>query len=206
MKIDLYALKPASLRLVRPLENACVRFGIGADALSVLSVVVAIVAAGAIVLSPSVPILLLVVPIAAAARLSCNLLDGAVARRTGTQSARGELVNEVTDRLADTAFLAAPIAAAGVSAPLVLAAVVAALIASYVGIATRAAGGPRLYLGILSKPGRMVLVSAGAIAAYLGDDATAWNVALALVAVGAAVTAAHRTMTALRILPGPPER
>ena len=49
---------------------------------------------------------LIVVPVAASLRLVLNLLDGALARRTGRIHARGELFNEVGDRLADVLMLA----------------------------------------------------------------------------------------------------
>jgi CDP-diacylglycerol--glycerol-3-phosphate 3-phosphatidyltransferase len=204
VKIDLYALKPASLRLVRPLEDTCIRAGVSADALTGLAVVVSVAGGVAIALSPALPWLLLFVPLAAAARLVCNLLDGGVARRTGTSSPRGELFNEIGDRVSDVAFLVAPLAVDGVPAGLVVAAVVAALLSSVVGIAARAAGGPRLYGGILSKPGRMAVVAIAAVVALVGGDpAGTWSVALTVLAAGAGLTVLMRFREALRVLPGP---
>jgi CDP-diacylglycerol--glycerol-3-phosphate 3-phosphatidyltransferase len=203
VKIDLYALKPASLRLVRPLEDACIRFGVSADALTLLAVAVSVAGGAAIALSPALPALLLVVPVAAAARLIANLLDGGVARRTGTSSARGELLNEVGDRVSDVAFLVAPLSVDGVPPVLVVAAVVTALLASFVGVTARAAGGPRLYGGILSKPGRMAVVAVAACVALAGDPAATWTAALAILALGAGLTVLARLRTALRVLPGP---
>jgi CDP-diacylglycerol--glycerol-3-phosphate 3-phosphatidyltransferase len=204
VKIDLYALKPASLRLVRPLEDACVRAGVSADSLTLLAIVVSLAAGVAIALSPTVPWLLLLVPLAATARLVCNLLDGGVARRTGTSSPRGELLNEVGDRVSDVAFLVAPLAVEGVLTVVVVAALVAALLSSLVGIAARAAGGPRLYGGILSKPGRMAVVAIAAVVILVGaDPAGTWTLALAVLAIGAGLTFAMRLREAFRVLPGP---
>ena len=50
--------------------------------------------------------------------------------------------------------------------------VMAALLASFTSVATKAAGGTRTYRGILSKPGRMALLTVFSIAVLLiGPDA-----------------------------------
>jgi len=204
MRVNLYATKPAALRLVKPLEDWCVRRGISPNMLSAFALAAALAGAGAIVASPWVPGFLWLVPVAVTVRLVCNLLDGSVARRTGFASPRGELVNEVGDRIADAVLIVAPATVPGVFPALVLGAVVAALLASYVGIAAKAAGGARLYGGILSKPGRMTVLALAAVAATVAPAATVWNAAEATIAVGSAITAVDRTWTAFRVLAGPP--
>lgn len=72
----------------------------------------------------------------------------------------GEVKNEVADRLSDIAwftglsFVFEPI--------LVMAALVIVLLNSYIGTVTKAAGGPRLYVGFMGKADRMGLLSIAA--------------------------------------------
>ena len=197
--MNLYRLKPASLRLVQPLIELCVRRRIRPDTLTLLAVAIAALGAMAIGASPLVPGLLLLVPVAAAVRLVLNLLDGAVARRTAAGHPRGEFYNEVGDRVADVLLLGAPALLPGVEGRVVLLGVLLSVLASYVGITVRAAGGPRLYHGILAKPGRMILLAVAApLALVLGPGA--WNAYAVVLVVGAALTLVARSRTAVRDL------
>jgi phosphatidylglycerophosphate synthase len=148
----------------------------------------------------SAPGVLLAVPILAGTRLLLNLLDGALARRTGRMHPRGELLNEFGDRLADVAFLAPVATLPGASAEIVLLGVLGGVLASYVGITARAAGGDRIYRGVLSKPGRMLLVSACSLG-YLVVGSAAWTAFGPILLVGTSLTVAERLAIAARRLP-----
>lgn len=203
MSLNLYRLKPASLRAVEPLIAFCVRHGVTPDTLTLLAVPVSALGAASIGASAAVPGLLLFVPVIAAARLVLNLLDGAVARRTDASHPRGELYNELGDRVGDVLLLGAPALLPGVEGRAVLLGVVLALLASYVGITARAAGGTRLYHGILAKPGRMVLLAVAAPASLLAGAANGpvvWNGYAVILVVGAGLTFGVRWRTALRDL------
>jgi phosphatidylglycerophosphate synthase len=169
------------------------------DAVTLAAVPVAVLGGAALLISPSMPVALLLVPFLATARLVLNLLDGALARRSGRSHPRGELFNELCDRLSDIAFLAPVAVLPGADPVIVLLGVIAALLASYVGITTRAAGGQRLYRGILSKPGRMVLLSGAAIAAFAAGP-VAWTWFGPLLLLGALLTLAERLVVAFRQL------
>jgi phosphatidylglycerophosphate synthase len=157
-------------------------------------------ASAAILVSPGVPVALLLVPLAVALRLTCNLLDGALARRTGRVHPRGELYNELADRTADVLMLAPVALVPGSIGPTVWLGVVLALLASFSSVATKAAGGQRTYRGILSKPGRMALLTVFAIAVLLlGSDA--WAPFGPLLVVGGALTLAERVRVGVRELP-----
>ena len=197
--MNLYRLKPASLRAIEPLVEFCLRRGIRPDTLTLLAIPVALGGAVAIGASPFVPGLLLLVPVAAALRLVLNLLDGAVARRTGASHPRGEFYNEIGDRVGDVLLLGTPALLPGVDGRAVLVGVLLAVLASYVGITVRAAGGPRLYHGILAKPGRMVLLAVAApLSLAAGPDA--WNGYAVVLIVGAGLTLLARGRTAIRTL------
>lgn len=199
VRLDLYAGKSAIVARLDPVVAALAERGVAPDTVTIAAVPVAALGGAALLLSPSAPALLLLVPILAAIRLILNLLDGALARRSGRSHPRGELLNELGDRLADIAFLAPVAVLPGASPVIVLAGVIGALLASYVGITTRAAGGQRIYRGILSKPGRMVLVSVAAVAAF-AIGPVAWMWFGPLLVLGAGLTLLERLVVAFRQL------
>jgi CDP-diacylglycerol--glycerol-3-phosphate 3-phosphatidyltransferase len=198
--VDLYATKGAINARLIPVVDRLAAAGVSPDALTLAAVPVAVTGGLALLGSRAAHPLLALVPLLVVARLVLNLLDGSMARRTGRIHPRGELYNEVGDRLADVAFLAPVAWLPGADAAMVLGGVAAALLASYIGIASKAAGGKRLYRGILSKPGRMVLLVVCSLWALVaGPGATApWAVFGPVLLVGAALTALERAVVAVR--------
>jgi CDP-diacylglycerol--glycerol-3-phosphate 3-phosphatidyltransferase len=198
--VNLYATKGSINGRLLPLVDRLLAAGISPDAITLTAIPVALLAAVALLASPAQPVALLAVPILATARLVLNLLDGNMARRSGRIHPRGELFNEVGDRVADVAFLAPVAFLPGASSSIVLLGVVAALLASYVGITTRAAGGPRIYRGVLSKPGRMTLLVACSVWALVAGPTTPWAVFGVLLLAGGLLTLAERLSVAIRTL------
>lgn len=175
------------------------RRGVSPDAVTLAAIPVGLTASACLLLSVTLPGLLLLVPVLVGLRLLLNLLDGAVARRTGRMHPRGELFNELGDRLTDIAFLAPVAFLPGADQGLVLLGVIGAVFASYAGLAPRAAGGERIYRGILSKPGRMALLGVNSIAVLLvGPDA--WSAFGPLLLLGTVLTALERIVAAVRRL------
>jgi CDP-diacylglycerol---glycerol-3-phosphate 3-phosphatidyltransferase len=197
--MDLYRSKSAIVRGLEPLVDRLARAGVSPDAVTLAAVPVGVVAGGCLLLSPTVPPILLAIPVLAAVRLVLNLLDGALARRAGRIHPRGELYNELGDRLADIAFLAPVAFLPGANQASVLLGVVGAVFASVAGLAPRAAGGERLYRGILSKPGRMVLLSIFAVAVLVVGPG-AWGPFGPLLLVGTVLTAVERIVVGVRRL------
>lgn len=199
MFVDLYRSKSAVSRRLEPVVDLLVRRRVSPDTLTLAAVPVGLLAGGCLLLSPALPAVLLAVPLLAAARLILNLLDGAVARRTGQIHPRGELYNELGDRLADMAFLAPVAFLPGADRTTVLLGLTGAVFASFAGVAPRAAGGERIYRGILSKPGRMALLAVCAVAALIaGPDA--WGPFGPLLLLGTVLTAAERIVVGVRRL------
>jgi hypothetical protein len=81
--------------------------------------------------------------------------------------------------------------------------VLGAVMASYVGITTRAAGGPRLYRGVLSKPGRMALLIVCCVWAFAAgsDPALPLTVFGVLLLAGTVLTFLERLVIGIRQLP-----
>jgi CDP-diacylglycerol--glycerol-3-phosphate 3-phosphatidyltransferase len=197
--VDLYRVKPAVLRGLGPVLDRLERRAVSPDVLTLASVPVAAIAGLAVILSPAEPLLLLVVPAAVVIRLLLNLLDGALARRTGAVHARGEFYNELGDRLGDVLMLAPVAFVPGAHGPTVFLGVAMGLLASYASVATKAAGGSRTYRGVLSKPGRMVLLTITAIVVLFVGPA-AWAPFGPLLLVGTTLTLLERIVLAQRQL------
>ena len=197
--MDLYRSKNSIARGLEPVVSGLARLGVSPDAVTLAAIPIGVLAGALLLLSPTVPAVLLVVPVLAALRLILNLLDGALARRTGRMHPRGELYNELGDRLADVAFLAPVAFLPGADRTTVLLGVAGAIFASFAGLVPRAAGGDRIYRGILSKPGRMILLAVFAVAAFIvGSEA--WGPFGPLLLVGTILTAVERIIVAIRRL------
>ncbi len=79
----------------------CVRHGIHPDAISYLSVLAALVAASCFWNSERYRWLLIIGPLFCYLRLWFNMLDGMVAVAAGKASRRGEILNDLPDRISD---------------------------------------------------------------------------------------------------------
>jgi CDP-diacylglycerol--glycerol-3-phosphate 3-phosphatidyltransferase len=201
-RAGLYRMKPAWQRLLQPLADRLVARHVSADLLTVLALAAAGVAGVCLAVSDAMPALLLLVPILAALRLVLNLLDGQVARGSGTARPLGELWNELADRVADVVMIGALAFVAAVGPLPAGAATVAALLASYVGITSRAIGAPRQYGGVMSKPGRMIVLATAALLAFgLADGGPLMLAALVIVG-GSLITTVQRLVDTGRDLSG----
>jgi CDP-diacylglycerol--glycerol-3-phosphate 3-phosphatidyltransferase len=203
--VDLYATKGAINGRLVPLVDRLARAGVSPDQVTLAAVPVAVVGGGCLLLSPAAPVLLLAVPLLVGLRLVLNLIDGNMARRTGRTHARGELYNELGDRLGDTALLAPVAFLPGAQPQVVLLGVLGGVLASYTGLTAKAAGGDRIYRGVLSKPGRMALLSACSVWAFVapvagGSGDVAWAVFGPVLLAGTILTLAERIVIAVRQL------
>lgn len=140
-----------------PVAKAFSRFS--PDAISWLAFALAILAGALIILSPSYwPILL---PLAAVTVLLSGFfdaLDGKVARLTGKESRRGDLLDHVLDRYADVVMIGAVALSAWCDARIGLLAIIGVLMTSYMGTQCQAIGAGRLYSGLLGRADRVVLL------------------------------------------------
>jgi phosphatidylglycerophosphate synthase len=159
-------------RTARGATRFCVRFGISADAISCFSLVAATGAALCFLKSVEYPWLLIVAPLFCYLRLWCNMLDGMVALAAGTASGRGEIFNDLPDRISDVLIFVGA-AHSGWMHPLFgYWAAIFSLGTAYIGVLGQAVGGQREFGGIMSKPWRMVALGLGAWLTYALDR---WN-------------------------------
>jgi phosphatidylglycerophosphate synthase len=200
-------------RLAHSLARAAARAGLRPNGISVLSVVCAVLGAGAFVASGycdgvlAKAAWLLGAGFCVQMRLLCNLLDGLVAVEGGLRTASGEIYNELPDRISDALFLAAAGYAThrnGWGPDLGWAAAVSAVIVAYVRALGGQAGAAQQFCGPMAKQQRMFLLTLAcaltATEAALGWPPRAMVWALALIALGSAATAARRTVRIVREL------
>jgi phosphatidylglycerophosphate synthase len=108
------------------------------------------------------PWLLLLGPGFCYLRLWCNMLDGMVALAAGKASYRGEILNDLPDRISDVLIFAG-VAHSGLNAiESGYWAAILALLTAYVGTFGQAVGVQREFSGIMAKPWRMVTLHLGA--------------------------------------------
>ena len=140
----------------------CARNGIHPDTISYLSIVAALVASICFWKSGETRWLLIVAPLFCYLRLWFNMLDGMVAVAGNKASRRGEILNDLPDRISDVIIFVG-VAHSGWMNPLFgYWAAIFAVLTAYVGLFGQALGGQREFGGIMSKPWRMVALHIGA--------------------------------------------
>jgi phosphatidylglycerophosphate synthase len=149
----------------------CVRNGLHPDAISYLSIVASLIAAICFWKSGQSRWLLIVAPLFCYLRLWFNMLDGMVAVAANKASRRGEILNDLPDRISDIAIFVG-VAHSGLMNPLIgYWAAILAVLTAYVGLFGQALGGQREFGGMMSKPWRMVALSIGAwLTFFLGPQ------------------------------------
>ena len=140
----------------------CLRWEIHPDSISYASMAAAATAAFCFWKSGSHPWLLFLGPLFCYLRLWLNMLDGMVALASGKASWRGEILNDLPDRVSDVLIFAG-VAHSGWTNPFLgYWAAIFALLAAYVGMFGQAVGVQREFSGVMSKPWRMVTLHLGA--------------------------------------------
>lgn len=149
-------------RTAKASVTACVHYGVHPDTISYLSMVAAVIAEVCFWQSGRLHWLLLIAPAFCYLRLWFNMLDGMVALASGKASRRGEILNDLPDRISDVLIFVG-VAHCGLCH--VIAGywtAIFALLTAYVGTFGQAVGVQREFSGMMSKPWRMVTLHVGA--------------------------------------------
>ena len=140
----------------------CVRWGVHPDVISYASIVAAAGAAICFWQARAYPVLLIAGPVLCYLRLWLNMLDGMVALASGKASRRGEILNDLPDRISDVLIFVG-VAHSGLNAQIGgYVTAIFALFTAYVGMLGQAVGVHREFSGPMSKPWRMVALHIGA--------------------------------------------
>lgn len=146
----------------------CVRAAIHPDAISYSSIVVSGIAAICFWRASSLPVLLLIAPLFCFLRLWLNMLDGMVAIAGGKASVRGEILNDLPDRVSDVIIFVGVAESGWMNPRIGYLTAIASVLTAYVGLFGQALGASRQFGGLMSKPWRMVVLAIGSWAAFLG--------------------------------------
>jgi phosphatidylglycerophosphate synthase len=148
-------------RMAAGLVRFCVRAGIHPDTVSYSSIAASAFAAVCFWQAGSWPILLIPAALFCYVRLYLNMLDGMVALASKKASLRGELLNDLPDRISDVIIFAG-VAHSGLCYPASgYWAAIFALLTAYVGTFGQALGVGRQFGGVMAKPWRMVTLHVG---------------------------------------------
>jgi CDP-diacylglycerol---glycerol-3-phosphate 3-phosphatidyltransferase len=189
----IYLLKPAFQRSLGGIERWLVARRVHPDWLTGLALVLSIGGGVCLYFAPEQRWLLALVPVVAVIRTALNALDGLVARTLGLAWPWGEVLNELSDRVADVALIGGLALASPANLILGTGALVAMLLSSYLAILSKAAGGRRQYMGPMGKADRMVLLAVGAPLGFVLPLDWVYNGLLAIVLVGCLFTLLRRT-------------
>jgi len=190
-------------RALAPLVAGFARLGLGPNGVSVVAIALAFGAAGAFYLGAEATWLYAVGALLVFLNGVLDLVDGALARELGVDSAAGDLLDHVLDRYADIAIVAG--LAAGVEQyALGFAAITGVLMTSYLGTQAQAVGVERVYGGVLGRADRLALVGVVGVAMVALPDPirglTLVGWLLALFAVLGHATALQRFYLSMRAL------
>jgi phosphatidylglycerophosphate synthase len=141
--------------------RVCLRLGIHADAVSYGSMVAASLAAVCFWQAGTRPWLLIPAALFCYVRLWCNMLDGMVALAAGKAGPRGEILNDLPDRVSDVLIFVGVAHSGLCMLPLGYWAAILAVLTAYVGTFGQAVGTQRQFGGVMSKPWRMVALHVG---------------------------------------------
>ncbi len=140
----------------------CVRWKVHPDAISYLSIVASGLAAVCFWKASGQEWLLIAGPAFCYLRLWFNMLDGMVALASGKASWRGEILNDLPDRVSDVLIFAGAGHSGWCATSSGYWAAIFALLTAYVGMLGQAVGVQRQFSGLMSKPWRMVALHLGA--------------------------------------------
>ena len=140
----------------------CIRAGIHADIISYGSMVAAGAAGICFWQSGQFPILLIPAALFCYFRLWLNMLDGMVALASGKASLRGEILNDLPDRVSDVIIFVGVAHSGWCNSFLAYWVAIFALLVAYVGTFGQAVRVQREFSGVMAKPWRMVFLHVGA--------------------------------------------
>jgi CDP-diacylglycerol---glycerol-3-phosphate 3-phosphatidyltransferase len=190
--MGIYSIKPKFQKFLMPAAALCIRYKIHPTVINLFGLFISLSMAASLLFAMNIPLLYWILPFGAFFRTACNALDGMVARGLKVSSAMGEVYNEVFDRISDAAiFFCIGLSNHG-SMTLAFVATICILINSYLGIVGKAAGGSRIYIGIIGKADRMILLGAMGIVSFFIFKREYWNILLLILIAGTSIAAIQR--------------
>jgi CDP-diacylglycerol--glycerol-3-phosphate 3-phosphatidyltransferase len=133
----IYDLKPQFQKLLRPLAANLAKRGFTANDVTLGALLLSAAQGAWLALMPGSRWPLLLLPVTLFLRMAFNAIDGMMAREHGQASAKGAVLNELSDAIADAALYLPFALIPGLTAPLVVLVVVAGIVAEMAGALDR---------------------------------------------------------------------
>ena len=196
---SIYRLKPRFQALLQPTVTALAKRGVTANQVTVAAMILSLLGGGMLVLDPTDPFLVAIIPAILFVRMTLNAIDGMLAREHGQASRLGALLNELGDVVSDAA-LYLPLALVLAAPPwLMVLIVIAAIIGEMTGVVAIQIGASRRYDGPLGKSDRAAVFGGLALLIACGVPQTGWIVPVLVALLTLAVaTIIIRARNALR--------
>jgi phosphatidylglycerophosphate synthase len=166
--LTLDELRDRSEVVAGPLAAAAESWGLTPNQLSAISLIFAAAAAAFYYLSASQSWMLYIAALMVLLNALFDLMDGALARRTGKADPKGDFLDHVIDRYADMLILAGMVFAGYVPWPVGFLAAIGIMLTSYIGTQAQALQLGRYYGGIMGRADRLaaIIIATAANALY----------------------------------------
>jgi CDP-diacylglycerol--glycerol-3-phosphate 3-phosphatidyltransferase len=155
--MNIYSIKPKFQQALQPAFKQLVYWNIHPTTINLAAVFVSLLGGVLFYFSDQNTSLLYGIPILVFVRTALNALDGMVARALNVpHQAFGEVLNELCDRVSDTALFVGLALTSYTNTTLGFITLILILLNSYLSILSKAAGGSRQYGGVMGKADRML--------------------------------------------------
>ncbi len=191
--MGLYSIKPRFQKTLLPISNFFIKNKISPTTINVLALIISLTGAIALAFSEKYIFLLLYIPVMAVIRTALNALDGMVARQMNAKNKEyGEVLNEFFDRVSDVLIFGSFILISVVVVEFLFISIILVLLNSYLGIVSKAAGGKRIYSGLIGKADRMFLISLFCVLTFITNDFNFMNYFVLVLIIGTLISLFQR--------------
>jgi CDP-diacylglycerol---glycerol-3-phosphate 3-phosphatidyltransferase len=191
--MGIYSIKPKFQKFLKPVENLFVKWEVHPTIINFLALFLSIAAGFVLFYAEKYPMWLIYIPIMAFVRTALNALDGLVARRLKVKNQNfGEVLNEFLDRLSDAIIFLGLAFASYTNVILGTTVTVLILLNSYLGIVNKAAGGSRIYKGLIGKADRMIYLGIMAVIILIWNNWNFANYTLYFIGIGMIISIIQR--------------
>ena len=160
--MTLDSFRPHVQPIIDPVANASIRIGLTPNSCTIFAFIAAICGGVAFFLGH-----VLIGFFCVLANSVLDAIDGAIARKLGKASLKGDFLDHTLDRYADIFLICGVFAGSLCSWEIGVFALVGVLMSSYMGTQAQAIGVERFYGGILGRADRLVLLLLGSFATFL---------------------------------------
>jgi CDP-diacylglycerol---glycerol-3-phosphate 3-phosphatidyltransferase len=189
-------LRPFASKVIEPLADFFIKYGVSPDAVSIASLIFAFFAGLSFYYSPTAREFVLLAGILVILNSVFDALDGEIARKSNRATRKGDFLDHVIDRYSDIFIICSIFFAGYVPWKIGVTAIVGVLLTSYLGTQAQAFNLGRYYGGLMGRADRLVVIMLAAFVNFIypvpiaGLCILGW--AVVLIAITSHITAVQR--------------